>query len=152
MLAQQQTLFVEMIALKREGQIQKANQMAQQEAYAAHIARQSAQHQAKCLDLEYNARQLAEKNALMAEERASEFEAQTRRLELDLAEASSSLERLSKEQKKEASPTLLQPIGASLMLGDDCEASPTLVNELEASPKLEEKERALERKHNARRR
>ena len=61
--------------------------------------------------------------------------------ELDLAEASSSLESLSKEQQGEApsalgaSPIITQPRGVSLTLVDELEASVTgkAADELEAS-------------------
>ena len=79
--------------------IETAKEMAQREAYATHIAPQSAHYHADRLDHEYNARKLAEKKALMAEGRASAIEAQKIRLEFDIVEAKSSPESLSKERK-----------------------------------------------------
>ena len=84
----------------------------------------------------------SEKKACIAEERASAVESQKRRLELDLAEASSSLERLSKERKREASLPLEVAPEASLTL----EVAP------EASMTLEDKEKTHKQKRNARRR
>ena len=70
-----------MLALNHR--IEQARQLAQREAYGAHIARQSAQHHADSPDLEYNARTLADNMAIMVEERAESIASHKRRLELD---------------------------------------------------------------------
>ena len=80
----------------------------------------------------------------MAEERASEIEAQKRRLELDLAEASSSLERLSKEasvaDEPRASLTLADETGASLALKDKATMSRKQKTECKAKGNAEAQE------------
>ena len=82
------------------------------------------------------ARQLAQRET----DRLALAEKQARRLELDFSEASSTLERLSKVQKKEAVPML--ELGASL----------TLVDKLEAPLTPEDKAPTRKEKQNARRR
>ena len=84
-----------------EQQLKLTREMLQREARAAHIARQSALHHSNCLQIEYSTRK-------GAEEKASSIEAEKRRLELDLAEAESSLKRKHSEEERASSSSCCQ--------------------------------------------
>jgi hypothetical protein len=94
--ADAQVRLQEQQLLIAEQQLKLTREMLQREAHAAHIARQSALHHSNCLQIEYSTRK-------GAEEKASSIEAEKRRLELDLAEAESSLKRKHSEEERASS-------------------------------------------------
>ena len=81
---------------EKEQQLNMMREIMQQEAYTARIAHESALHHSTCLQLELNARR-------MAEEKVSVLEKERMRWELDLAEAECSLKRKHSEEERASS-------------------------------------------------
>ena len=109
-------------------QLKLTREMVQQEAHAAHIARQSALHHSHALQIEYSTR-------TGAEEKASAIEAKQRRLELDLAEAEALLKRKQCEAECASSSSY----------------QPRSVNDTTAEVKCEEAKKAAEKTHKQKR-